>query len=70
LAPAGSIQVSGNGPEARTIEIHRRELSLQRLLTVYIGTGLFFLLLPGTFLGVGNLIAIGEGHSATEVSAA
>jgi len=32
--------------------------------------GLFFLLLPGTFLGVWNLIAISEGHSATEVSAA
>lgn len=70
MALPGSIQTSGNTSGARTIEINRRELSLQRLLTVYIGTGLFFLLLPGTFLGVWNLIAISEGHSATGISAA
>ena len=70
MAPPGSIQAPGNAPDARTAEINRRELSLQRLLTIYIGMGLFFLLLPGTFLGVWNLIAISEGHSATEVSAA
>jgi uncharacterized protein involved in response to NO len=70
LSPLGSIRVSGNAPDARAIAINHRELSLQRLLTVYIGTGLFFLLLPGTFLGVRNLIAISQGHLATEVSAA
>jgi hypothetical protein len=47
-----------------------RELALQRLLSAYISSGLLFLLLPGTFLGVWNLIAISEGHSATEVSPA
>jgi hypothetical protein len=35
-----------------------RESSLSRLLMLYIGTGLIFMLLPGTFLGVWNLIAI------------
>ena len=31
------------------------EIALQRLVTVYVATGLVFLLLPGTFLGVWNL---------------
>ena len=35
-----------------------RETTLSRLLTLYICTGLAFMLLPGTFLGVWNLIAI------------
>ncbi len=59
-----------NVPDTRTAEISARELSLQRLLSAYIAAGLFFLLLPGTFLGVWNLIAISEGRSATEVSPA
>jgi hypothetical protein len=40
-------------------EISRaRERSLSRLLILYIMTGLAFMLLPGTFLGVWNLLAI------------
>jgi hypothetical protein len=35
-----------------------REQSLSRLLMTYIVTGLIFMLLPGTFLGVWNLIKI------------
>src|ERR1051325_11211604 len=35
-----------------------REQSLSRLLMTYIITGLIFMLLPGTFLGVWNLIKI------------
>lgn len=65
-----SIQALRNAPDDRTAEISVRELSLQRLLSAYIVTGLFFLLLPGTFLGVWNLIAISEGRSATEISPA
>ena len=42
-----------------------RELALQRTLTVWIVTGLAFMLLPGTFLGVWNLISItGERTAA------
>lgn len=59
-----------NAFDARVAGMSARELALQRLLSVYIATGLFFLLLPGTFLGVWNLIAISEGHSAGEVSPA
>jgi uncharacterized protein involved in response to NO len=47
-----------------------RESSLSRLLMLYISTGLIFMLLPGTFLGVWNLIAISSRRSADSVSPA
>lgn len=65
-----SFHILRSAPDERTAEINTREISLQRLLTAYVMAGLFFLLLPGTFLGVWNLIAISERHSVTEVSAA
>src|SRR5579884_464332 len=37
-----------------------REKALQRLVTAFICTGLAFLVLPGTFLGVWNLISISK----------
>jgi uncharacterized protein involved in response to NO len=42
-----------------------REEGAQRLLMVYAITGLFFMLLPGTFLGVWNLISISGRHANT-----
>ena len=47
-----------------------RETALSRLLTLYICTGLTFMLLPGTFLGVWNLITISTHRSTQTVSAA
>lgn len=47
-----------------------RETALSRLLMLYISTGLMFMLVPGTFLGVWNLLAISSQRSATRVSAA
>lgn len=47
-----------------------REKALQRLVTTFICTGLVFLLLPGTFLGVWNLIAISDHRSLHSLSAA
>ncbi len=47
-----------------------REATLSRLLMLYIGTGLLFMLLPGTFLGVWNLLAISSHRSASIVSPA
>lgn len=44
------------------------EIALQRLVTVYVFTGLLFLLLPGTFLGVWNLISISGRHSLNVLS--
>jgi uncharacterized protein involved in response to NO len=53
------------------VEITRaRETSLSRLLMLYIGTGLIFMLLPGTFLGVWNLISISSRRAADSVSPA
>lgn len=46
------------------------ESALQRLVTVYIVTGLLFLLLPGTFLGVWNLIFISSGRDVARLSPA
>jgi len=46
-----------------------RERSLSRLLMLYISTGLVFMILPGTFLGVWNLLAISSRHAANSVSA-
>jgi uncharacterized protein involved in response to NO len=52
------------------VEITRtRERSLSRLLVLYITTGLTFMLLPGTFLGVWNLLAISSRRAANSVSA-
>lgn len=47
-----------------------RETTLSRLLILYIGTGLIFMLLPGTFLGVWNLLSISSHRSANTVSPA
>jgi uncharacterized protein involved in response to NO len=47
-----------------------RELQLSRLLMFYISGGLLFMLLPGTFLGVWNLISISGRHAAESISPA
>jgi hypothetical protein len=44
------------------------EVALQRLLRTYLLTGLLFLLLPGTFLGVWNLVSISGRHSLAGLS--
>ncbi len=48
----------------------RIEVALQRLVTAYVATGLLFLLLPGTFLGVWNLVSISGRHSLQTLPAA
>jgi hypothetical protein len=51
-------------PETPAILIKAREESAQRLMMAYALAGLFFVLLPGTFLGVWNLISISGRHGA------
>ncbi len=46
----------------------KREMKMQRMLTAYILTGLIFLLLPGTFLGVWNLISISNRRALDSLS--
>ncbi len=48
----------------------KRETTLSHLLMAYIGTGLVFMLLPGTFLGVWNLISISSHKAAEAISPA
>ncbi len=47
-----------------------REAGLQRLAMTYIIAGLLFMLLPGTFLGVWNLLSISSSHTAASLSPA
>ncbi len=66
--------MSGNSrPIANTIPVvpaqsAERELRLQRALIAYIVAGLFFMLLPGTFLGVWNLISISSRRALETLS--
>lgn len=39
------------------------DAGLSRMLMVFIATGVFFMLLPGTFFGVANLLAISASHT-------
>ena len=70
LATRIETQVGRALTPGEIFEITRaRETSLSRLLMLYITTGLVFMLLPGTFLGVWNLLAISSRHAANSVSA-
>jgi uncharacterized protein involved in response to NO len=70
LAPAGSKPRSSLSP-AEIMDIARgHEASLSRLLMAYISSGLVFMLLPGTFLGMWNLLQISGSESAGLVSPA
>ena len=46
------------------------ESASQRLVIAFLITGLLFLLLPGTFLGVWNLIGISSAHALASISSA
>ncbi len=57
-------------PETDASTLRARETALQRAATAWVATGLTFLVLPGTFLGVWNLLAISGAQSAGRVPAA
>lgn len=61
---------SGLPAEPAAIRASRREVQLSRLLVAWISAGLLFMLLPGTFLGVWNLISISGRRAADSVSPA
>ena len=44
--------------------------ALSRIVILFISSGLAFMLLPGTFLGVWNLLSISNKHAADSISAA
>lgn len=53
-----------------SIESKNYEAALQRVVKAWIVTGLAFMLAPGTFLGVWNLLAISGDRSAAQISPA
>jgi len=61
-----------HGPTpAQTMEIVRkREEALSRLLMAFVTTGLLFMVFPGTFLGVWNLLQISGKESVASISPA
>jgi hypothetical protein len=61
---------TNNELDSRVEKAKHREQALSRMVMTYIGTGLAFMLLPGTFLGVCNLLAISGQHASNSVSAA
>ncbi len=69
--PAPSSSKPGNlpllAPQTESVE---REVRLQKLLMAYIVAGLAFMLLPGTFLGVWNLISISSRRAVDSLSPA
>ncbi len=54
----------------KTLSNVQREVQLQRAVMAYIITGIVFMLLPGTFLGVWNLVSISGRHQLDSLSPA
>src|SRR5690349_18880961 len=54
----------------RTTGPVQTEIALQKIVAAYVVTGLIFLVLPGTFLGVWNLVSISSRHSLGTLSPA
>ncbi|MGB6393312.1 MAG: NnrS family protein [Candidatus Acidiferrales bacterium] len=68
---AGGSEDRSSAFSAAPIQTTRaREAALARLLMAYISSGLVFMLLPGTFLGVWNLLQISGRESVASVSPA
>jgi len=63
-----------NAPALTAAEVfaqaRAREESLSRLLMTFVISGLFFMVFPGTFLGVWNLLQISGRESVASISAA
>jgi hypothetical protein len=74
-APGVSLEgegkrVSVDSPNDFIESARSREATLTRLVMTYISSGLVFMLLPGTFLGVWNLLQISGRESVASVSPA
>lgn len=66
--PAPNSAIPNPGPAAVATIV--REIALARLLIAYIVSGVVFMLLPGTFLGVWNLISISSHEAVRSISPA
>jgi uncharacterized protein involved in response to NO len=68
--PLSNLRKMSTMPKIDIEAIRTHELALQRAVTVWIVTGLFFMLLPGTFLGAWNLIEITNRNTAADLDPA
>lgn len=69
--PVSKITASATETPQEIFERTRaREVQLSRLLIFFISGGLLFMLLPGTFLGVWNLVSISGRRAAESISPA
>jgi hypothetical protein len=68
-APQNVVRIKGT-PDEIFQRAKSREIQLSRLLVFYIAGGLLFMLLPGTFLGVWNLVFISGRKAADSISPA
>jgi len=69
------ITIPRSRPQALTPEqtmeiVRKREEALSRLLMAFVTTGLLFMVFPGTFLGVWNLLQISGKESVASISPA
>jgi uncharacterized protein involved in response to NO len=51
-----------SAPVSSDVERIAGERQSQKLVTAFVASGMFFMLLPGTFLGVWNLLSISQAH--------
>ena len=61
--------ISISTPEAEAARVAGERRS-QQLVTAFVVCGLVFMLLPGTFLGVWNLLSISQQHQPSSISEA
>lgn len=72
FAEIAAANPRGSAPSPAEIFARARahEESLSRLLMAFVTSGLFFMLFPGTFLGVWNLLQISGRESVASISPA
>jgi hypothetical protein len=68
--PAAPANVTACLPAEIFAQMRTREEAASRLLMAFVTSGLFFMLFPGTFLGVWNLLQISGRESVASISPA
>jgi hypothetical protein len=68
LITVAELKAQPRAPEPGFEITVAREVRLARMLMAYITTGLLFMVLPGTFLGVWNLLTISSHRAAGTAS--
>ncbi len=64
------LAIDPSAPSAPSAGIRERERAHARVLALYVATGLVYMVGPGTFLGVWNLLEVSARHSVSLVSPA